>query len=170
MPTGIYKHKFGRFCSKKTRLKMSKIHKGKVISKEQRENQSKFSKQFFINHPDKKEKFINAGHKTGPEHWNWKGGISSTKEYRAKQYLMSHRKRTNIRKNIGGFHTEDEWRELKIKYNFMCLCCKRYEPDIKLSRDHIIPINDKGSDNISNIQPLCKSCNSKKHTKTIKYE
>ena len=69
----------------------------------------------------------------------------------------------------GGFHSNQEWEELKQKYNFTCPCCKKKEPEIKLTRDHILPLLLGGTNVLKNIQPLCKLCNSKKHTQTIKY-
>jgi 5-methylcytosine-specific restriction endonuclease McrA len=68
-----------------------------------------------------------------------------------------------------GSHTDKEWQELKYFYHFTCLCCRRQEPEIKLTRDHVIPLIQGGTDSIDNIQPLCSQCNSKKNNKHIDY-
>ena len=52
-------------------------------------------------------------------------------------------------------------------YGHRCLCCNR--DDVKLTADHVIPVSKGGTSNIDNIQPLCKSCNSKKRDKSIDY-
>lgn len=72
-------------------------------------------------------------------------------------------------KRFGGSHTKQEWEDLKKSYKDTCPACFREEPEIKLTRDHILSLSNGGSDNISNIQPLCVSCNSRKATKTIRY-
>lgn len=69
----------------------------------------------------------------------------------------------------GGHHSNEQWEQMKKEYNFTCPSCLRKEPEIKLTRDHIVALIQGGSNDISNIQPLCQSCNTKKHTKTIRY-
>jgi 5-methylcytosine-specific restriction endonuclease McrA len=68
-----------------------------------------------------------------------------------------------------GSHTNAEWDALKAFYDFRCLCCGKQEPEIRLTRDHVIPLDKGGSDSIENVQPLCARCNSKKNNKHIDY-
>lgn len=116
---------------------------------------SKLLSSYTANHC--KEHAINKG--------NLKHGLSKTKEYQ-NFYVKSRNRR---KKSNGGSHTLEQWKELKEKFGFMCLCCKRVEPEIKLTEDHVIPLYFGGSDNIENIQPLCFSCNSRKWARAIDY-
>lgn len=70
-------------------------------------------------------------------------------------------RRNRIRIN-GGNHSKQQWEFLKGAYNYQCRICLRKEPEIKLTKDHIISIKNGGNNDIGNIQPLCRSCNSKK--------
>lgn len=97
--------------------------------------------------------------RVGPLNSRWKGGFSAAK---------SARRRARLEAN-GGSHTNGEWETLKARYNWTCPACKKGEPEIKLTRDHIVSLMEGGSDNIENIQPLCMRCNVKKRTNTIKY-
>jgi len=135
----------GRVWTLESKLKLSKSERGHLVSQKTREKLSKAFK--------------------GKKHPCWKGGISKMKGY----YSFIENRRRVRKKQNGGSHTFQEWQDLKRKYNYMCLCCKRYEPDITLSEDHIVPLSKGGSDYIKNIQPLCQSCNSIKHIKIINY-
>lgn len=104
--------------------------------------------------------------KKGMIPWNYKGGISKTREY----HNFYNKIRDFHKRGALGSFTLDEWERLKAQYNWICPSCKKREPKVKLTKDHIIPISKGGSNNIENIQPLCGSCNSKKYTKIIKFE
>ena len=100
----------------------------------------------------------------GEGHWCWKGGIST---YKRKLYLNERRRAKKFMAD--GNHSQEEWENLKSKVNNTCQCCRKQEPEITLSEDHIVPLSKGGSDNIENIQPLCRSCNSKKRDKIINF-
>ncbi|MCB0120274.1 MAG: HNH endonuclease [Anaerolineales bacterium] len=90
------------------------------------------------------------------------------KRFPEKSVAATNRRRA-LKLAAKGSHTEKEWQDLKAFYNFKCLKCGKQEPEIKLTRDHVLPLTEGGSDSISNIQPLCARCNSKKNNKHIDY-
>ncbi len=96
-------------------------------------------------------------------------GKSDNPKYRKWQKHLNSYRRREAKRIFGNAHTESEWVALKEKYKLTCPSCGKAEPEIKLTRDHIIPLSKGGSDSIENIQPLCKSCNCKKHLKIIKF-
>jgi 5-methylcytosine-specific restriction endonuclease McrA len=69
----------------------------------------------------------------------------------------------------GGSHTADEVKYLKEIQSYQCLMCHKFEPEITLTLDHILPISKGGGDGIGNCQMLCKSCNSSKNAKFIDF-
>lgn len=94
---------------------------------------------------------------------------------RQKKYTQLHPEKTRFRaknrkariKGANGKITYDEWKTVLEKYKYTCLCCKRN--DVVLTMDHVVPLVFGGRNTIDNIQPLCKSCNSRKNTKIIDY-
>lgn len=74
--------------------------------------------------------------------------------------------RRNNKLGASGKFSSEEWGALCRKYDNRCLACGK---KTRLTVDHVVPISVGGSNDISNIQPLCVSCNSRKGTKVIDY-
>lgn len=73
------------------------------------------------------------------------------------------------KKANGGSHTEEQWQELKYQTGNKCMCCQASGDDKILQRDHVIPVSKGGTNNIDNIQVLCRECNCSKAQKEIDY-
>lgn len=88
------------------------------------------------------------------------------KKKNPEQNKIDKHKRRARKNKAGGYFTIKEWQQLCNKYDNKCLCCGKKR---KLTVDHIVPIANGGTSNISNIQPLCGICNSKKGIKETDY-
>lgn len=90
-----------------------------------------------------------------------------TRKYRKEHrewYLFQKRKRRALEAGAEGSHTLEEWNEVKRKHKHRCAHCGKKK---KLTVDHIKSLSKGGSNHISNIQPLCGSCNSSKWAKEL---
>ena len=79
-------------------------------------------------------------------------------------FILRARSRDTKLKSLPGTFSKNQWDTLTNFFDNTCPCCAL--PTDKFFVDHIIPISWEGTSNwISNIQPLCNSCNSKKSNK-----
>lgn len=177
----ISKAKLGYSHLKITKEKISEATKGRTPWNKGKKGEYKlFPNGRRFTEATKRKMSIARKRLRGEKSPSWKGGYEKFAE-RQKRKVQKDRKdnpekyrewdrnhRAKRRKAEGSF-TKQEWENLKKKYGYVCLRCKKKEPQIKLVPDHIIPLAKKGTNYISNIQPLCEKCNGWKYTKIISY-
>ena len=75
--------------------------------------------------------------------------------------------------SVVGSHTEQEWLDLLVTWNFLCFYCGEVirrgsnDPQHEATKDHMTPISRGGVDFIGNIVPACLRCNQLKSDKTV---
>ncbi|MBD3886622.1 HNH endonuclease [Phormidium tenue FACHB-886] len=69
-------------------------------------------------------------------------------------------------------HVPSEVRQYLLeRNNYHCQSCGKAAQDVELTVDHIISLATGGSNDISNLQILCRSCNSrKKHSYDSRFD
>lgn len=161
-----------RFCTQKCRDKFQ------YADPEWRAKKLARNRLYNTTHPDvlsraQKKWYRNGGkavrdawREANRERWN-----ELIREWRKANYdpaknAVQCNKRRSMLADRGSF-TSDEWIDLCEKYGMVCINpdCERTD----LTVDHVIPLSKGGMNTIDNIQPLCKSCNCKKATKTVDY-
>ena len=128
-------------------------------------------------------------YKDPEDHLRWhrehpEGARSRTNRWRERnrtKYLAACRFARHVRRIRAiaavGSWTLAQWDFLKAAFDNRCVKCGLADSELKergrvLSPDHVRPLAKGGTNNISNIQPLCHGkggCNNRKYTKWIDY-
>jgi len=139
--------------AKATRLHKENPEKGRAYARQwyvdHREERLEETRRYRKNNPKKVKEAKRRWCKANPE--------KGREAYR--------RRRTRIAGSTGAF-TDAQFQALCAHYGNICLCCGKPK---ELHRDHVVPLSKGGSNDISNIQPLCQSCNSSKGTQSTDY-
>ena len=99
----------------------------------------------------KTEARVSAGKKGGESKWGAENRSDRNQKTRSERLSEARKK---------GTHTNEEWAALIWVFDQKCVRCG--DGKNAITKDHIIPIYQGGSDAIDNLQPLCQSCNGSK--------
>lgn len=80
--------------------------------------------------------------------------------------IRNTKQRARLKRENGGSFSWKEWVDLCEKYGNKCLWCGEKK---ELTVDHVIPLVKGGRNEIKNIQPLCRGCNSRKHDRILDF-
>lgn len=84
-----------------------------------------------------------------------KGKQVAEQDTRRVEYDRRARRLTVAR--LRGTHTEVEWEAVLERHGHRCAYCGTTD---RICKDHIRPVSRGGSDSATNLQPLCRRCNS----------
>ena len=94
-----------------------------------------------------------------------KVNLRAAAKYRKTEKGVMARKVTKaLRRSVSGSFTRDDLVNRFAQYGNKCAHCGSAE---HITVDHIVPISRGGTNHIDNIQPLCKSCNSRKGARYV---
>lgn len=82
---------------------------------------------------------------------------------RGKEVKSKLNARTRHNFKAAGLLDLEAWKKKLSILGHMCQHCGTTE---RIEMDHIIPLSKGGTNHIDNLQPLCRSCNSKKGDRT----
>lgn len=88
---------------------------------------------------------------------DWNRAFHASNPLKNAEYHAKRRARTL---EADGFHTAEDIEHIIRAQKGRCAACRKKR---NLTVDHIIPLSKGGSNHPSNLQMLCKSCNSAKH-------
>lgn len=92
--------------------------------------------------------------------------LEATRKYRKTVKGRATNKNSKARRRAleaTGTVTHEQWQSRLQDYGFRCAYCGTAE---RLEQDHVVPLTKGGLHVIENIQPLCRTCNTKKSNKT----
>lgn len=87
----------------------------------------------------------------------------NTEKHRLNKIRCTYR-RDMRRRGFKVRHTHEQWQELLNRFEGICAYC---ESEKATTKDHVVPLSRGGSDEIDNILPACRSCNCRKHTRSL---
>jgi len=96
-------------------------------------------------------------------HAAWRRGYRAKNPEKSAEWDACKRAR---RAGASGSHSKEEWIACLAAHDGRCVYCGSVLTPTTRSRDHVIPLCRGGTNDITNIVPACKKCNSRKHTKT----